>query len=140
MAPRLSGRPGRFDVGEASAINVTPLVGVMLLLVLTFMIAAPLATSSISLNTAPADRFGNEPPPAIWIHIGQDQKLSIDGKPSSLKTLTADVRSMSHSSNPTAWQVLIRADRAVPYKDVVAVMGVLKRAGYVNVGLIAEDL
>jgi biopolymer transport protein ExbD len=139
MAPRLSNGHGRFDLGKNPVINVAPLVGVMLLLLIVFMVAAPAPPPAINLHLPPAfdgidDRHGG-----IFINVEQNNALYIGVRPTRLETLTTDIGRIE-DPDWTNTTVMVRANRSVPYKDVVAVLSTLKQAGYKNVGLVMEDL
>lgn len=141
MAPRLSGRRDKFDLGQQFSINITPLVGVMLLLLLVFMVTGSAPTASIKLDNPPGDWFGPPPPgpQQVFINVEPGHKLYIRAKPTSLKTLVTDVGAAVGGPHPTDEFLFVRAGRDVPYGDFMTVMSTLKHAGY-NVGVIMEDL
>ncbi|MFO1013990.1 MAG: biopolymer transporter ExbD [Caulobacteraceae bacterium] len=141
------GKADKFDLGQNSEINVTPFVDVMLVLLIIFMVAAPMATVSIKIDLPPAVA----PPPdqkekdptfisiqeggAIFVSVTKDTL-----KPSTLQTLAADVAASLAVANPTNERVFIRADRHVKYREFMSVINALQRAGYYKIGLINEDL
>ena len=141
------GKADKFDLGQNSEINVTPFVDVMLVLLIIFMVAAPMATVSIKIDLPPAVA----PPPdqeekdptfisiqeggAIFVSVTKDTL-----KPSTLSALAADVATSLGVANPTNERVFIRADRHVKYREFMAVINALQRAGYYKIGLINEDL
>ena len=144
MAAKLSGSGGgKFDLGQNSDINVTPFVDVMLVLLIIFMVAAPLATVSIKVDIPPAVPNPNEiKKDPVFINVEQDKKLYIGAKETSLDTLIYDITAALSvdSDNPRDEQVMIRANRYVPYKDFMEVLNTLQTAGDLKIGLIAEDL
>jgi biopolymer transport protein ExbD len=139
MAPRLSGSRDKFDLGQQFRINVTPLVGVMLLLLIFFMIAAR-PPAAMEIDNSISDWFGPTPSiPSAFINIERDHKLYIGARPTTLETLVIDVGAAIGDPRPANYHVSVRAGRDVPYGDFVAVMSALKEAGY-QPGLIREDL
>jgi biopolymer transport protein ExbD len=137
------GGGGKFDLGQNSDINVTPFVDVMLVLLIIFMVAAPLATVSIKVDLPPA----TPPPPdapkpkdPVFINVEQYGKVYIASKETSLDTLLADVTTALASPTPTEERVMIRANAYVPYRDFMAVLNTLQGGGFLKIGLISEDL
>ena len=137
MAAKLSGSGGgKFDLGQNSDINVTPFVDI-------FMVAAPLATVSIKVDIPPAIPNPNEiKKDPVFINVEQDQKVYIGAKETSIDTLVYDITAALSVDSPTPReeQVMIRANRYVPYKDFMTVLNTLQEGGYLKIGLIAEDL
>ena len=143
MAAKLAGSGGgKFDLGQNSDINVTPFVDIMLVLLIIFMVAAPLATVSIKVDIPPAIPSQNKPKDPVFINVEQDKKLYIGAKETSLDNLIFDITAAlsANSTNPRDEQVMIRANRYVPYKDFMEVLNTLQTNGYLKIGLIAEDL
>ncbi len=148
MAAKLAG-PGagsRFNIAQNSEINVTPFVDVMLVLLIIFMVVAPLATTSIRIDlppaTPPKDDKG-KPPTFISIQDSQQIFVSMGKtsmKPSSLPELAADLPTSLGVGNPTNERIFIRADRHVRYRQFMDVINQLQLDGYFKIGLIAEDL
>ena len=128
-------------------INVTPLVDVMLVLLIIFMVTAPLATVSIKIDLPPA----KTPPPSdkdkppTYISISDSGQIFVsmgktELKPSSLDTLAADLPLSLAVANPTNERIFIRADRHVRYKQFMDVINKLQDDGYFKIGLIAEEM
>jgi biopolymer transport protein ExbD len=149
MAAKLAGGGGgKYDLGQNSDINVTPFVDVMLVLLIIFMVSAPLATVSIKVDLPPA----TPPPPdapkprdPVYISILQSGQLTISGKASTtLDRVIVDVSNALTLFDPTKpvkdQTVLIRADREVLYEDFMEVVNTLQQNGFYKVGLISEDL
>ncbi|MEO6338991.1 MAG: biopolymer transporter ExbD [Caulobacteraceae bacterium] len=148
MGAKLSGggASGKYDLGQNSDINVTPFVDVMLVLLIIFMVSAPLATVSIKVDLPPAvppkDKVVAKP---TYISIKRDGIYIVEQK-TSLDRLTADflVRLTQNSGvtapDPKQSTILIRADRDVVYEDFMHVINQLQGEGFYKVGLISEDL
>ena len=126
-----------------SDINVVPYIDVMLVLLVIFMITAPLLTEGVKVDlpTAeanPVDRSDSEPlivtvdsEGKTYLNFGEEKDEPIDAS-----TLVARVSAViRHRPNV---QVLVRGDRTVPYGDVVFVMTLLQQAGAPSVGLLSE--
>jgi biopolymer transport protein ExbD len=149
MAAKLAGKSGgKYDLGQNSDINVTPFVDVMLVLLIIFMVAAPLATVSIKVDLPPA----TPPPPnapkpkePIFVSIHEGGRLAIsDRQPTDIGRMVPDVTQALAVYDPTKppkdQTVLIRADREVLYEDFMEVVNTFQQNGFYKVGLISEDL
>jgi biopolymer transport protein ExbD len=145
MGAKLSGgaAAGKYNVGANSDINVTPFVDVMLVLLIIFMVSAPLATVSIKVDLPPA----TPPPPDApkpkepkYISISPGGRLTISGSPTTLATVINDISVALAVPNPKNETILIRADRDVLYEDFMHVVNTLQENGFYKVGLISEDL
>jgi biopolymer transport protein ExbD len=147
MAAKLSGGGGgKFDLAQNSDMNVTPFVDVMLVLLIIFMVVAPLATVSIKIDLPPATppKDDNAKPPT-FISIQDDGQILVSyGKsavrPSSMAGLASDLASSLGVANPTNERIFIRADRHVKYRQFMDVINQLQADGYYKIGLIAENL
>ena len=149
MAAKLAGSGGgKYDLGNQSEMNVTPLVDVMLVLLIIFMVAAPLATVSIKVDLPPATPpppNAPKPPKPVFISIHKGGALSIsDQAPTNLDRLIPDMTqalALHDTTKPPLEQtVLIRADKEVLYEDFMTVVNTLQQNGFYKVGLISEDL
>jgi len=129
-----------------SEINITPLVDVVLVLLIIFMVTAPLATVSIKIDLPPAkppqDPAHQKPPTYISISkAGIFVSLSATQmKPSSLPALAADLAQGLGVPNPTNERVFIRADKDVKYRQFMDVINQLQTDGYFKIGLISEEV
>ena len=148
MAAKLAGKgKGQYELGQNADINVTPFVDVMLVLLIIFMVAAPLATTAIKIDLPPAQAPKNpqdqKKPTFLSIRKGGEiYVISQDStQPASLAQLTSIMGPLLTGEGPTKERtVLIRADRDVRYKEFMAVVNQLQHEGYYNVGLISEEL
>jgi biopolymer transport protein TolR len=122
-----------------SDINVTPLVDVMLVLVVIFIITAPLLASAIRLDLPKTDAArAVETPKFVTLVVDKAGQTFLNDKPLPLDELARQL-AQTASQNPDT-EVQLRADEAVPYGKVVAVMGVAQKAGLNRIGFVAEPL
>jgi biopolymer transport protein TolR len=120
-----------------SDINVTPLVDVMLVLVVIFIITAPLLASAIRLDLPRTDAAkAVETPRFVTLVVDKSGQAFLNDKPLPLEEL-AQKLTQTASQNPDT-EVQLRADEAVPYGKVVEVMGVAQKAGLSRIGFVAE--
>jgi biopolymer transport protein TolR len=121
-----------------SEINVTPLVDVMLVLVVIFIITAPLLASSIKLDLPKTDAAkANDAPKFVTVVVDKSAKVFLNDKPIDLPALSESLKA-SAKANPET-EVQLRADEAVPYGKVVEVMGVAQKAGLNRIGFVADN-
>jgi biopolymer transport protein ExbD len=133
MARRLSGGgdEGRLALGQRARINITPLVGVMLLLLIMVMVASPVATTSLPMGRAketPAERRSGVQEP-LFIDIEPGGKLYIEARPTSIETLVHDLDAAVGGPDNMGLLV-VRAHSEVSYSEFLTVMNALKRGGY----------
>ena len=150
MAAKLGGGgKKRFDLGQNADINVTPFVDVMLVLLIIFMVTAPLATVSIRIDIPPAKAPTTPSKPPTYVSIDQAGQLfvsfatgpnSTDMHPATLDTMAGLIAQSLAVPNPTAQQVFIRADQHVRYGAFMAVVNRLQLDGYYKIGLISEEV
>ncbi len=140
MAAQLqSAGGGRYGVRQNSAINVTPFVDVMLVLLIIFMVAAPMPTKFIPLNLPPAETPKHPVDPPTVIHV-QPDGLFVGETATNLDRLPGDLARSLNKPEPTLEQVYLRADRKVRYRQFMAVINALQASGYYKVALVNEDL
>ncbi len=120
-----------------SEINVTPLVDVMLVLLVIFLITAPLVGGALRLDL-PATETTTAPSPSHSLSLSIDPQglVFIDDKPVALEALPA-VLAMQASTDASV-EVQLRADQSVPYGRVAEVMGLLQKAGLTKVALAVQ--
>lgn len=142
MAAQLSGPAGgsKYRIQQNAEINVTPFVDVMLVLLIIFMVAAPLATVSVPLDlpNAVAPPTPNPPKP-VYISIQKNGDLHIGDFRTSLETMPADLQKLIGKRDPTKERIFIRADKEAYYGDFMRVMNTLQDNGYYSVALIGTD-
>ena len=121
-----------------SEINVTPMVDVMLVLLIIFMIAAPLATVDVPVDL-PGSTVERQqrPDKPIFLTIKADRTLAIGEDPVAKDALGAVLDETSKGNRDE--RIFLRADRAVSYGDVMQVMNALRTAGYLKVALVGLE-
>jgi biopolymer transport protein TolR len=121
-----------------SEINVTPFVDVMLVLLIIFMVAAPLLTVGVPIELpetrAKPLQGDNEP---LTVSVKQDGRLFLQNSEVGLDTLTPKL--VAIAKNGYEERIFVRADKAVGYGDVMRVMGELNRAGFRRIGLVTDS-
>ena len=121
-----------------SEINITPMVDVMLVLLIIFMVAAPLMTVGvpIELPQTQAKQIDTEQKP-ITISVNNEGAIFLGDDPVTLEDLTNRVAAVT--VNGTEDRIYVRGDLAANYGSVMQVMGALSGAGYAKIGLITEQ-
>jgi biopolymer transport protein ExbD len=141
MAAKLSGSGGgKYTVEQNSEINVTPFVDIMLVLLIIFMVAAPLATVSVAVKLPKAVAPpAQNPPKPIYISIQNDGDVFVGDFRSDVGSLGADLESQIGNRNPEDERIFIRADQQTRYGDFMQVMNALQDNGFYSVALVGEE-
>ena len=141
MAAKLSGGGGdRFNIDQNSEINVTPFVDVMLVLLIIFMVAAPLASVSVEVNLPPAvAKPSPNPPKPVYISIKADGSVYIGDFETTVDSLGTDLAKNIGRRDPTKERIFIRADEKTRYGAFMEVMNTLQDNGFYSVALIGTD-
>jgi biopolymer transport protein ExbD len=129
---------GKDDLEEVHEINVTPFIDVMLVLLIIFMVAAPLATVDISVDL-PASTAQPQPHPEkpLFLTIKPDLTLALGDDAVPREGLGATLEQATNGDKDT--RVFLRADKLVSYGDVMEVMNLLRAAGFLKVALVGLE-
>jgi biopolymer transport protein ExbD len=129
---------GDDTLGEMHEINVTPFIDVILVLLIIFMIAAPLATVDVGVDL-PTSNAVRQPRPEkpIFLTVKSDSTLALGDTPVSSDGLQSALDALSN--NDRGMRVFLRADKSVPYGELMNVMNVLRTAGYLKVALVGLE-
>ena len=141
MAAKLAGGGrSKFNIEQNSEINVTPFVDVMLVLLIIFMVAAPLATVSVHVTLPPAvAKPSPNPAKPIYISIQENGDTYIGDSPTDLASIGDDLRKQIGQRDPSKERIFIRGDEEMQYKDFMGVMNALQDNGFYSVALIGQD-
>jgi TolR protein len=135
MLPRSQGR--RLS-GALAEINVTPLVDVMLVLLIIFMVTAPMMQRGIDVALPQARSAQGAEEERLVVTVDRTNRVWLNESAVPLNLLEEHLQKAA--GNLKAPFVYLRADRAIPYGDVMAVMDRIKRSGIERVGLVTEPL
>ena len=126
------------DLRESAEINVTPFIDVMLVLLIIFMVAAPLATVDVPVDL-PAANARPQPRPdlPLFVSVKADAGLLVGDTPTPLGSVSAALDAATGGDRTT--RVFLRADKAVDYGRLMTVMNALRDAGYLKVALVALE-
>lgn len=126
------------DRGTMSQINVTPLVDVMLVLLIIFMVTAPMMQQGVQVNLPKAETKSLAPKEdTLVVSIEQSGKTFINSSEISPDLLKEKLTTMLAGREKR--EVFLKADRSVPYGDVVKVMAQIKGAGVERLGMVTES-
>jgi biopolymer transport protein ExbD len=130
------GTPGG-DLQETHEINVTPFIDVMLVLLIIFMVAAPLATVDLPVDLPAANAAPHEKPDKpIYVTLQADLALALGDNYVKRADL---IRSLNALTEDKSRRIYLRADSTVPYSEIMAVLERLRSGGYLKVALVALD-
>ena len=131
-------KEGADDLAENHEINVTPFIDVMLVLLIIFMVAAPLATVDIKVDL-PASTAKPAPRPEkpVFLSVKADQRLFLGEEPVTVEALGPTLDARTHNNKDTT--IFFQADKGVDYGDLMSVMDALRAAGYLKVGLVGLE-
>lgn len=138
MAGSLKTSTERDDLEDNHEINVTPFIDVMLVLLIIFMVAAPLATVDVNVDL-PASTAQPLPRPdePLYLTLKQDLSLAIGNDEIAREALGPSLDRITEGDLET--RIFLRADQAVNYRDLMEVMNLLRTAGYLRIALVGLE-
>ena len=138
MAGSLNRNTDDDELVESHEINVTPFIDVMLVLLIIFMVAAPLATVDVNVDL-PTSAASPQPRPdkPLYVTVQQDLSVSVGEEEVAHVDLRAALDRFTEGDRET--RVFLRADRSVAYGDLMNVMNLLRVAGYARIALVGLE-
>ncbi|MEH0833366.1 TonB system transport protein ExbD [Pectobacterium cacticida] len=126
------------DDGEMHDINVTPFIDVMLVLLIIFMVAAPLATVDIRVDL-PASSAAPQPRPEkpLYLTVKADKQMFLGEEAINEQSLAQVLDAKTNANKETT--IFFQADKSVDYETIMSVMDSLRKAGYLKVGLVGAE-
>jgi biopolymer transport protein ExbD len=129
---------GEDTLNEVHEINVTPFIDVMLVLLIIFMVAAPLATVDIQVNLpASTAEPQQRPDKPLYLTLKSDLTLALGNDPVARDQLGGTLDGATKGEKDT--RIFLRADKTVPYGEMMEVMNLLRTAGYLKVALVSLE-
>jgi len=129
---------GKDELEEVHEINVTPFIDVMLVLLIIFMVAAPLATVDISVDLpASTAQPQPRPPQPLFLTVKPDLSLTIGDDPVARDALGINLERATNGDKDA--RIFLRADKVVSYGDVMEVMNLLRAAGFLKIALVGLE-
>lgn len=124
------------------SIDVVPLVGALLVLLVVFMIAAPLTRVAIPMGLPNGDPFG-EQDPVVFVSLQSDGRIFVGSNAG--EPVSADWRTLENTVRRVAGgdakrQIYVRADQSTRYADVMRLMDAIREAGFSNTSIVSEDV
>jgi biopolymer transport protein ExbD len=136
MAGRLD--DGGDDLAENHEINVTPFIDVMLVLLIIFMVAAPLSTVDVPVDLPVASAKPQQrPQKPLFLTVKQDLTLAFGNDTITRSQLASALDGATGSDRQQ--RIFLRADKTVPYGELMIVMNLLRAAGYLKVALVGLE-
>jgi biopolymer transport protein ExbD len=129
---------GEDELVENHEINVTPFIDVMLVLLIVFMVAAPLATADVPIDL-PGTTAERQPRPDAPLYLTLKADLSFVLKDTPVRRQELGVALDTATRGKKDERIFLRADRTVPYGELMSAMNALRAAGYLKVALVGLE-
>ncbi len=126
----------QFEQSRLSEINVTPLVDVFLVLLIIFMISAPMLKSAYDISLPQSKQAQPTAKEGIEVTLGPGGIIFIDNSQVARPDFSSAFKQIYSPANPRP--VFVRADGTLPYQEIVEALDILRQAGAVDVGLVTE--
>lgn len=152
MAGKVASGGGRGGAGPINDPNVIPFIDIMLVLLIIFMVTAPIPTVDVKVDLPPRNPIpirteGLNPTFVTLLYTGGQASLSVDGEATTLEQLGAKTIERVRINNPALYtsqyysdaRIFLRADQDTPYGMVINVMSRLQEEGFAKVGIFAEQ-
>ncbi len=124
--------------GQMADINMTPMIDVMLVLLIIFMVAAPMLTTGVDVNL-PESRTGKSlESEALVVTLSRDGRIEFEKAYLREEQLKRQLRQKAAMGRKRP--VLVRADNAIPYGRVIAVVDAIREAGFTQVGFVTQGI
>jgi biopolymer transport protein TolR len=139
MSASLGGGLGdrRGEMSFNADVNVTSLVDVMMVLLIVFMITAPMMQGGVDVELPRAEARPLTPKEGMVVSVNRDGRIFVDQTAVSYRDFRVTFKSLVATRKPSG--VYLQADTRVPYGQVVRVLAVIRGAGVQNVGLVAQE-
>ena len=126
------------ELPENHEINVTPLIDIMLVLLITFIVAAPLATVDVSVDLPASTALATtRPDKPLYLTLKDDLGLSLGDETIEKSALAAQLDAFTKGDKQA--RIFLRADKTVAYGDLMALMNELRSAGYLKIALVGIE-
>ena len=126
------------DMAESHEINVTPFIDVMLVLLIIFMVAAPLATVDVNVDLpASTAQPVQRPAEPLYLTLQQDLTIHLGNEPVAREALGTAIDQVTNGDKER--RIFLRADKTVDYGQFMTVMNLLRDAGYLKIALVGLE-
>lgn len=138
MSLQLNTRTDDDDHQPVHEINVTPFIDVILVLLIIFMVAAPLATVDINVDlpSSTAEKQ-DRPDKPLFLTLKKDQSIFLNDQPSTMDAIKEKLDGVTQGDKEQ--RIFLRADKTVEYSDLMSLMNALRAAGYLKIALVGIE-